>query len=58
LNKEGRQYGTESLSQVISENNSLTAKELATEIKHNIQAFIGSASLHDDQTLVIMKIKN
>lgn len=58
LNKEGRQYGIDSLSQVISENNSMTAKELATEIKHNIQSFIGSASLHDDQTLVIMKIKN
>ena len=57
LNQEGRQYGLETLSQVITENKSSTAKEIATEVKHNIQAFVGSASLHDDQTLVIMKIK-
>lgn len=57
LNQEGRQYGIENLSKVISENNSMTAKELATEVKHNLQAFTGSASIHDDQTLVIMKIK-
>jgi len=57
LNQEGRQYGLESLSRVISKNNSLSAKELASEVKHDIQAFVGSASLHDDQTLVIMKIK-
>jgi sigma-B regulation protein RsbU (phosphoserine phosphatase) len=57
LNREGHQYGIESLSRIVSENNAMSAKELATEIKHNIQAFVGSASLHDDQTLVIMKIK-
>jgi Serine phosphatase RsbU, regulator of sigma subunit len=57
LNQEGKQYGIETLSQVISENNSMTAKDIASEVKHNIQAFVGSASLHDDQTLVVMKIK-
>jgi sigma-B regulation protein RsbU (phosphoserine phosphatase) len=57
LNPEGRQYGIENLSKIISANSAMTAKELATEVKHNIQAFTGSASIHDDQTLVIMKIK-
>jgi len=57
LNPEGRQYGIENLSKIISANSGMTAKELATEVKHNIQAFTGSASIHDDQTLVIMKIK-
>jgi phosphoserine phosphatase RsbU/P len=57
LNQEGRQYGIETLSRVIADNTKMTAKELASEVKHNIQAFVGSASLHDDQTLVIMKIK-
>ena len=57
LNQDGHQYGIENLSKTIRENSSLSAKDLATEIKHNVQAFIGSASLHDDQTLVIMKIK-
>ena len=57
LNQDGRQYGIETLSQVITENSSLAAKDIANEVKCNLQAFIGSASLHDDQTLVIMKIK-
>jgi len=57
LNQDGRQYGIETLSQVITENCSLAAKDIANEVKFNLQAFIGSASLHDDQTLVIMKIK-
>ncbi len=57
LNQEGKQYGLESLAKVITESKSMTAKEIANEVKHNIQAFVGSASLHDDQTLVVMKIK-
>lgn len=57
LNHEGRQFGIENLSRIISENHASSAKEIATEVKHNLQAFLGSASLHDDQTLLIMKIK-
>lgn len=57
LNREGKQFGTDSLSKIIVANNKKNAKEIASEVKHNIQAFIGSASLHDDQTLVVMKIK-
>ncbi|MBN1615906.1 MAG: SpoIIE family protein phosphatase [Spirochaetales bacterium] len=57
LNTTGQQYGLENLTRVLSESSSMTAKDLAAEVKHNIQAFVGSASLHDDQTLVIMKIK-
>lgn len=57
LNQEGHQYGIESLTKVIMETKSMTAKEIATEVKHNVQGFVGSASLHDDQTLVVMKIK-
>jgi len=57
LNQDGRQYGIETLSRVIADNNLLAAKDIANEVKYNLQSFIGSASLHDDQTLVIMKIK-
>jgi phosphoserine phosphatase RsbU/P len=57
LNKDGHQYGLENLSKVIVDNHSMTAKELATEVKHHIQAFTGTASVHDDQTLLVMKIK-
>lgn len=57
LNKEGKQYGLSSLSQVILNKSSLSAKEIANEVKQNVQTFVGNASLHDDQTLVVMKIK-
>ncbi len=57
LNRDGKQYGIETLSKTISASTHKTAKEIASDVKHHIQAFIGSASLHDDQTLVIMKIK-
>lgn len=57
LNHEGRQFGIENLSRIVSENHASSAKEIATEVKHNLQAFLGSANLHDDQTLLIMKIK-
>lgn len=57
LNHEGRQFGIENLSRVIRENNASSAKEISNEVKHNLQAFLGSTNLHDDQTLLIMKIK-
>ena len=57
LNGEGHQYGIQTLSNVISENNAKSAKDIATEVRQNLQAFVGSASIHDDQTLLVMKIK-
>jgi sigma-B regulation protein RsbU (phosphoserine phosphatase) len=57
LNSEGRQYGVESLSKVLAESSGMSAKDIATEVKHTLQAFVGQASLHDDQTVVVMKIK-
>ena len=57
LNGEGHQYGIQTLSNVIQENNAKSAKDIATEVKQNLQTFAGSASIHDDQTLLVMKIK-
>ena len=57
LNEEGHQYGSDSLAQVIKDTHAMNAKEIANEVKQNIQNFIGSANIHDDQTLVVMKIK-
>lgn len=57
LNEEGHQYGIQTLTNVISENSTMSAKDIATEVKHNLQAFVGSASIHDDQSLIVMKIK-
>ncbi len=57
LNSEGHQYGIQTLSNVITENNAKSAKDIATEVRQNLQTFVGSASIHDDQTLLVMKIK-
>lgn len=57
LNHEGRQFGIDNLSRIVSENHASSAKDIATEVKHHLQAFLGTANLHDDQTLLVMKIK-
>jgi sigma-B regulation protein RsbU (phosphoserine phosphatase) len=57
LNQDGRQYGQDNLIRVISESCEKSAKDIATDVKHNLQAFTGTAGIHDDQTLVVMKIK-
>lgn len=58
LNSEGRQYGLASLSKVISEHSGETAKDIAAAVKHDLKAFLGTAVVHDDQTLLVMKIKS
>jgi sigma-B regulation protein RsbU (phosphoserine phosphatase) len=57
MNQSGKQYGVKSLAQVIQGNANLTAKEIANKVKMDIQDFMGSARQHDDQTLLLMKVK-
>jgi phosphoserine phosphatase RsbU/P len=57
MNREGRQYGAASLARAIEKNADLTAKEIANKVKMDIQDFMGSARQHDDQTLLLMKVK-
>ena len=57
LNSTGKQYSTERLASVIKENCKLSGKEIASLVKTDIKKFIGSESLHDDQTLLLIKIQ-
>lgn len=57
INAEGDQYGIDRLSQFITKNSQLSARELTNKVKSDIQEFCGSVGQHDDQTLLVMKIK-
>lgn len=55
LNEQGQQYPKESLFKVISANAKSTGKDIANLVKSDIKKFIGNSSLHDDQSLLVIK---
>ena len=56
LNSEGHQYGIQTLSNVISENNAKSAK-ISLQKSGKTYRLCRFSSIHDDQTLLVMKIK-
>ena len=57
LNAQGKQYGIDSLAAVIKASNALSGKDIANRVKEDIKKFIGIEKLHDDQTLLVVKIQ-
>ncbi len=57
LNGQGKQYSMERLSAIIKANSKLSGKEIANLVKADIKKFTGSESLHDDQTLLVVKFQ-
>jgi len=57
LNAEGKQYNISDMTHILKENNKLSGKEIANLIKNDMKKFIGTESLHDDQTLLVIKIQ-
>ena len=57
LNSQGKQYSTERLASVIKANNKLSGKDIANRVKDDIKKFLGTEKLHDDQTLLVVKIQ-
>lgn len=57
LNGQGRQYSVDSLVNVIKMNSKLSGKDIANRVKEDIKKFIGTEKLHDDQTLLVVKIQ-
>ena len=58
INPQGEQYGVSGLSKAVAGNSEASAKEIAAAVRRDLKDFTGSATLHDDQTLLVMKIKN
>lgn len=57
LNSSGNQYSVGNLTNLVKANSNLTGKEIANLVKTDLKKFIGSESLHDDQSLLVLKIQ-
>lgn len=57
MNEQGKQYGRKGLSQVVVKNRDLAPKEIVNRIKGDLESFVGSVRQHDDQTVLILKMK-
>jgi phosphoserine phosphatase RsbU/P len=56
MNKAGETFGEERLAALIEEHGDLPFEELRERILREIRAFVGGAGLHDDLTLVLLKV--
>lgn len=56
MDSRGRQYEDERLKSIFVDNASLGAEDLLKVIRTDIDAFVGNAKQHDDQTLMLMKM--
>lgn len=57
LNNDGTQYSKSNLERVIRESRNSDGKEIANKIKNDVKKFCGVAAQHDDQSLLVVKIK-
>ena len=57
LNEQGHQYSLDHLATIIKVNNKLPGKDIAAKVKDDIKKFLGAEKLHDDQTLLVVKIQ-
>jgi len=56
MNEAGEPFGEERLAALVEEHGDLPFEELRERILREVHAFVGSASLHDDLTLVLLKV--
>lgn len=57
LNAQGQQYSLAGLTNIIKANAKLPGKDIANLVKADFKKFIGSETLRDDQTLLVIKIQ-
>jgi len=57
MNAEGEPFGEERLASLVEEHGELPFEELRERILREIHAFVGDAGLHDDLTLVLLKVE-
>jgi serine phosphatase RsbU (regulator of sigma subunit) len=58
MNEVGEPFGEERLAALVEEHADLPLEELRERILREIRAFVGGAGLHDDLTLVLLKVEN
>lgn len=57
VNKVGKDFGMESLEELILENPTQNAKDLTSKIIQDVDSFSQGLSQHDDMTTIVLKIK-
>lgn len=57
LNAQGNQYSIDNLTNIVKANANLSGKDIANLVKTDIKKFVGTETLHDDQTLLVVKIQ-
>ncbi|AGT43989.1 GAF domain-containing SpoIIE family protein phosphatase [Treponema pedis] len=57
VNSLGEQYGIRRLASVIAANTSEKSKDIAANVKKDMESFMGKTKAHDDQTLLIIKTR-
>ena len=57
LNDRGEPFGLKALSELLAANASLPAKAITDTINKQLKIFMGKTSPHDDQTVMIIKVK-
>ncbi|MEL3906754.1 MAG: SpoIIE family protein phosphatase [Treponema sp.] len=57
LNQKGEAFGLKALAGILAEHHQASAKEITEKINKQIKLFMGKALPHDDQTVMIIKIK-
>ena len=57
LDASGKQYSLNRLAEVIKANSNASGKQIADAVKTDMKQFVGSEVMHDDQTLLVVKIQ-
>jgi len=57
MNADGEPFGEERLAALVEEHGELPFEELRERILREIHAFVGDTGLHDDLTLVLLKVE-
>lgn len=57
VNKKREQFSLEKFKSVVQDNINMNCDELSAKIRNEVNTFVAGAKQHDDQTLLLMKIK-
>jgi sigma-B regulation protein RsbU (phosphoserine phosphatase) len=57
MNAQGRQFGRKSLGSSLLRCRELSARETALKIRSDLANFVGDTRQHDDQTVLVLKMK-
>lgn len=57
MNEDGLQYGLQALKEAISRAPNSDPQQLVANVREDLETFVGNASRHDDQTMLVMRVR-